>query len=310
MTKPDPSAAIVPASTDALAPAPLAGETVELETTFDDTSLEMNAAGDKFRVSYALQSQIAASAPNPQWWDPPAVPHAQDVEFNDSNLKGWQWWRMDTMAPITPVPGVAPSTLSAPAPETFRVSFGLKRGHVSVQPAKDFFIGLVRSIPANTRPPNVQFSMRGVFPAVRDINSAGAGASMAFEIVCDYFDAPHRSTGQHLLISQTAKDNVKIEAAYRSGWNQLDTIQSPSLDFQPFDFEFIYQFRPTADVSSYMRSGGALHRLCSSGIGTIDKPRWIAVIFKSTGVWSPIVPNVPAIYHVDYLRQLDSAEVF
>ena len=42
-----------------LAPAPLAGETIELVDAFDDASLEMNEAGLKFRVAAALQTQLA-----------------------------------------------------------------------------------------------------------------------------------------------------------------------------------------------------------------------------------------------------------
>lgn len=42
-------------------PTPTATDSVELETTFEDASLEMNGAGDKFRVGLALQNQIAAN---------------------------------------------------------------------------------------------------------------------------------------------------------------------------------------------------------------------------------------------------------
>lgn len=42
----------------AIAPAPLAGTTIELEDTFADASLEMDTAGEKFRVAELLQSEI------------------------------------------------------------------------------------------------------------------------------------------------------------------------------------------------------------------------------------------------------------
>lgn len=53
---------VVRAARAPLAPALLSGEVVELEDAFDDASLEMNAAGEKFRVATALQSTIATAA--------------------------------------------------------------------------------------------------------------------------------------------------------------------------------------------------------------------------------------------------------
>ena len=46
----------------ARAPSLLSGEVIELEDSFDDASLEMNATGDKFRVAAALQAQLIAAA--------------------------------------------------------------------------------------------------------------------------------------------------------------------------------------------------------------------------------------------------------
>lgn len=46
----------------ALAPAPLVSEVIELEDAFDDTSLEMNTAGEKFRVAETLQTAIDAAS--------------------------------------------------------------------------------------------------------------------------------------------------------------------------------------------------------------------------------------------------------
>ena len=42
-------------------PSLLSGEVIELEDSFDDTSLEMNTAGDKFRVAEHLQARLATT---------------------------------------------------------------------------------------------------------------------------------------------------------------------------------------------------------------------------------------------------------
>lgn len=52
---PRPALAPTSAPQAALAPVPLAGETIELEDAFADASLEMDASGEKFRVATALQ---------------------------------------------------------------------------------------------------------------------------------------------------------------------------------------------------------------------------------------------------------------
>lgn len=55
-------ATIVPraARAGAIIPAPLVGETIELEDAFADTSLEMDAAGALFRVAAGLQAEVGA----------------------------------------------------------------------------------------------------------------------------------------------------------------------------------------------------------------------------------------------------------
>lgn len=64
LRRPTPTVAtIVPRTAlRALAPAPLSGEVIELEDTFDDASLEMNALGEKFRVAETLQAAINATS--------------------------------------------------------------------------------------------------------------------------------------------------------------------------------------------------------------------------------------------------------
>lgn len=59
MTDETKSTALARVPRAALAPTPLAGETVELETAFADSSLEMDETGEKFRLAAALQTQIA-----------------------------------------------------------------------------------------------------------------------------------------------------------------------------------------------------------------------------------------------------------
>lgn len=244
-----------------------------------------------------------------EFWHPPAVAHAEDVEGVLSSLGNYTLHRVSDWAAITPVVATEVSSLSSPSANTVRVSYNLKRSHISIQPALGYTIAVKRTFNASARPVACQFSTRikvpvPTAPVVGDIG-------INFMLCADSAGNPNL-TSDYVSCSVNVQSAgvVAIRSVCRSGNTNFGLVDSLNLIHHPFDCEMIIACSATV-MMIFMRSGGSVHQLCQLTMAQMahTNKQHLIVLMNSANTATAVMPFAP-IYHIDYLRQLDTAEVF
>lgn len=261
-----------------------------------------NDASD--RVDVTIAADVSAVS---EFWAAPAFAHAADVEGKTASLGPWQLVRQSDWTAITPAPE-AVSGLSSPAANTVRRAYDTPPSWISLQPALGYKVALLQTFNALTRPSACQFSVRARLPVPQ--NGVASDTVIAFALANDLAGKPDPNNWTGFNVAMVGTNTTVVRSVQVAGGSLVGLLDSLNFDTSPMaEFEMIISCLDTT-IRLFTRSGW-LHYLNGAviaGLAAAQKQH-LYVSLSSANTASAPMPFAP-VYQIDYLRQLDSADVF
>lgn len=282
------------------------GSAVNVDAAAPPSAGQVLTATDATHATWQTPSAVVLNSVKSNFWYPPDSVHASDVEFDSGGGLG-PWGLVETATWTTITPVAAVSQLSSPSAGTFRKSVNLKRSYLSLQPALGYNIGLKQTFNASARPGSCQFSTRVNFPV--PYAAATGDTNFTFALCADVAGNPDFSANFFYCQLIQASGNTVLRTAFRSGSSNFNLIDT-AIGYTPLDFELILACSSTL-MLIFVRGNGFMHSRGSLTMATMtqtNKQHLVVSIGTTSSGTSPM-PFAP-IYHIDYLRQIDTADVF